>query len=255
MDETDKKIRELTEAMHAERDIRIRNRMSARNTRGIRRGVLRRRGPAHGPAVGGAVRRRHWPPGRSRKGIHARGTGGSGRRAGKNMLTPLRNWIRLNRYSLCRCEDPALPGFSSVPRLGRTPIGKAVAGRRRRHLAPSRPYFSELTRKEAVVARRGSSDASMAGGTEPSVRRACRGRNPADAADGPTFVRYLKEVRRKWGKVLLVTDNASQHKHREVRQYRPGSVPAYCTPSAQSSPYGRMQNTGLSFRATRRLRT
>ena len=37
--------------------------------------------------------------------------------------------------------------------------------------------------------------------------------------DGPTFVRHLKEVRRKWGKVLLVTDNASQHKHREVRQY------------------------------------
>ena len=30
---------------------------------------------------------------------------------------------------------------------------------------------------------------------------------------------YCKEVRRKWGKVLLVTDNASQHKHREVRQY------------------------------------
>ena len=37
--------------------------------------------------------------------------------------------------------------------------------------------------------------------------------------DGPTFVRYLKEVRRKWGKVLLVTDNASQHKHREVQKY------------------------------------
>ena len=37
--------------------------------------------------------------------------------------------------------------------------------------------------------------------------------------DGPTFVRYLKEVRRKWGKILLVTDNASQHKHREVRKY------------------------------------
>ena len=37
--------------------------------------------------------------------------------------------------------------------------------------------------------------------------------------DGPTFVRYLKEVRRKWDKVLLVTDNASQHKHREVRKY------------------------------------
>ena len=32
-------------------------------------------------------------------------------------------------------------------------------------------------------------------------------------------MRYLKKVRRKWGKALLVTDNASQHKHREVRQY------------------------------------
>ena len=37
--------------------------------------------------------------------------------------------------------------------------------------------------------------------------------------DGPTFVRYLKEARRKWGKILLVTDNTSQHKHRGVRQY------------------------------------
>ena len=36
---------------------------------------------------------------------------------------------------------------------------------------------------------------------------------------GPTFVRYLKEVRRKWGKILLVTDNASQHRHREVQKY------------------------------------
>ena len=32
--------------------------------------------------------------------------------------------------------------------------------------------------------------------------------------DGPTFVRCPKGVRRKWGKVLLVTDNASQHKRR-----------------------------------------
>ena len=32
-------------------------------------------------------------------------------------------------------------------------------------------------------------------------------------------MRYLKVVRRRWGEVLLVTDNANQHKHREVRQY------------------------------------
>ena len=37
--------------------------------------------------------------------------------------------------------------------------------------------------------------------------------------DGSTFVRYLKEVHRKWGKVLLVTNNASPHKHRDARQY------------------------------------
>ena len=37
--------------------------------------------------------------------------------------------------------------------------------------------------------------------------------------DGPTFIRYLKAVRRKWGKVFLVTDNASQHRHRKVRKY------------------------------------
>ena len=34
--------------------------------------------------------------------------------------------------------------------------------------------------------------------------------------DDPTFIRHLKKVRRKWDKVLLVTDNASQHKHGEV---------------------------------------
>ena len=37
--------------------------------------------------------------------------------------------------------------------------------------------------------------------------------------DGSMFVRYLKEVRRKWGKILPVMDNVSQHKHREVRKY------------------------------------
>ena len=57
IDENSKKIRELTGAMRAEQDARIRNRMMA--VRGIPhkgRGALRRRGPAHGPAVGGAVR-------------------------------------------------------------------------------------------------------------------------------------------------------------------------------------------------------
>ena len=37
--------------------------------------------------------------------------------------------------------------------------------------------------------------------------------------DSPAFVRYRRKVRRKWGRVLLVTDNASQHKHRDVKRY------------------------------------
>ena len=37
--------------------------------------------------------------------------------------------------------------------------------------------------------------------------------------DGPTFVRYLKEVRRKWSKVLLVMDNTGQHKAKAIRKY------------------------------------
>ena len=40
--------------------------------------------------------------------------------------------------------------------------------------------------------------------------------------DGPTFVRYLKEARRKWGKVLLIMDNAGQHKTKAVRKYLEG---------------------------------
>ena len=36
--------------------------------------------------------------------------------------------------------------------------------------------------------------------------------------DGPTFVQYLKGVRRKWGKVLVIIDNAGQHKTRTVRE-------------------------------------
>ena len=40
--------------------------------------------------------------------------------------------------------------------------------------------------------------------------------------DGPTFVKYLKEARRKWGKVLLIMGNAGQHKTKAVRKYLEG---------------------------------
>ena len=87
MDETDKKIRELTEAMHAEKDIRIRNRMMA--VRGILAGyhtkdtayfadVDRRTVQlwvARGSTRAASVASGTLPEG---EGLHARGTGGSG---------------------------------------------------------------------------------------------------------------------------------------------------------------------------------
>ena len=40
-----------------------------------------------------------------------------------------------------------------------------------------------------------------------------------DKFDTYTFIRYLEEVRRKWGKCLIILDNASQHKSKAVREY------------------------------------
>ena len=42
------------------------------------------------------------------------------------------------------------------------------------------------------------------------------GRRPVN---DPRKDHTIEEVRRKWGKVLLVTDSASQHKHRDVLKY------------------------------------
>ena len=118
MDETDKKIRELTEAMRAEQDARIRNRMMA--VRGILAGY-----PTKDAAYFADVDRRTvqlWAarfdeggigglrdaPGRGRppRAGYGRIRKLADRLAGKNMLTTrkLRNWIRGRldaRYSLC----------------------------------------------------------------------------------------------------------------------------------------------------------
>ena len=131
MDETDKKIRELTEAMRAEQDARICNRMMA--VRGILAGY-----PTKDAAYFADMDRRTvqlWvarfdeggigglrdAPGRGRppRAGYGRIRKLADRLAGKNMLTPrkLRNWIRgkLNaRYSLCSVRRILrLLGFSS----------------------------------------------------------------------------------------------------------------------------------------------
>ena len=131
MDETDKKIRELTEAMRAEQDARIRNRMMA--VRGILAGY-----PTKDAAYFADVDRRTvqlWvarfdeggigglrdAPGRGRppRAGYGRIRKLADRLAGKNMLTPrkLRNWIRWRpdaKHSLCSVRRILrLLGFSS----------------------------------------------------------------------------------------------------------------------------------------------
>ena len=222
MDETDKKIRELTEAMRAEQDARIRNRMMA--VRGILAGY-----PTKDAAYFADVDRRTvqlWVARFDEGGIGGlRDAPGSGRAsrarygrirkladrlAGKNMLTPrkLRNWIRGRldaRYSLCSVRRILrFLGFSSkrsatmyASAAGADAVRQWQAGRCHRHdiggkkaqiydRGAGRVHISQNgdERKEAVVARRGSSDCQQAWqeGQNHRVRRACRGRDQADAA-------------------------------------------------------------------------
>ena len=172
------------------------------------------------------------------------------RLAGKNMLTPrkLRNWMRWRldaRYSLCSVRRILrFLGFSSkrsatmyasaadsdAVRQWQASAAGTISGAKRRG-------FAVVVQDESIFLRTGTNGRklwSRVGEPVAVIRHGRRDRTVMYGAlaedgirlmrqyerfDGPTFVRYLKEVRRRWGKVLLVTDNASQHKHREVRQY------------------------------------
>ena len=172
------------------------------------------------------------------------------RLAGKNMLTPrkLRNWIRRRldaRYSLCSVRRILrFLGFSSkrsvtlytsaadadTVRQWQADAAGTISGAKRRG-------FTIVVQDESIFLRTGTNGRklwSRVGDPVTVSRSGRRDRTVVFGAladdgtrlmrqyerfDGPTFVRYLKEVRRKWGRVLLVTDNASQHKHREVRKY------------------------------------
>ena len=165
---------------------------SARNTRVIPhkgRGVLRRRGPAHGPAVGGAARRgRHrWPLGCSQEGqgfpCKVRADQETGRQACRQehahtekAAKPDTRETRCQVQSVQRAQDPALPRVLVQEVCYHVCLGswrrrgEAVAGRCYRHdiggkkariydRGAGRVHISQNgdERKEAVVARRGSS--------------------------------------------------------------------------------------------------
>ena len=262
MDETDKKIRELTEAIRAERDIRIRNRMMAvlgvlkGHPTGIasdfadvdRRTVQLWVARFDEDGIGGL----RDTPGRVRasRTRYERIRKLADRPAGKNMLTPrkLRNWVRgklSSGYSLCSVRRILrLLGFSSkrsatmyASAADSDAVRQWQAGAAGTISWAKRRGFAVVVQDESIFIRIGTNGRklwSRVGDPVTVSRYGRRDRTIVFGAlaedgtrlmrrygrfDGPTFVRYLKEVRRKWGKVLLVTDNASQHKHRDVLKY------------------------------------
>ena len=221
MDENSKKIRELTEAMHAERDIRIRNRMMA--VLGVLKGHSTKIASDFADVdqrtvqlwvarfdEGGIGGLRDAPGrGRASRAKYGRIRKLADRLAGKNMLTPrkLRNWIRCRldaRYSLCSVRRILRSlGFSSK-RSAAMYASAADADSVRRWQAGAtgtisgakRRGFTIVVQDESIFLRTGtngrklwsrvggSSDCQQARqeGQDHRVRHACRGRNPADAA-------------------------------------------------------------------------
>ena len=262
MDVADKKIRELTEAVRAEQDARIRNRMMA--VREILAGY-----PTKDAAYFVDVDRRTiqlWvarfgeggigglrdAPGRGRppRAGYGRIRKLADRLAGRNMLAPrkLRNWIRgkLNaRYSLCGVRRILrFLGFSSkrfatmyASAAGADAVRQWQAGATGTISGAKRRRFTIVVQDESIFLRTGTNGRklwSRVGDPVTVSRHGRRDRTVVYGAlaedgtrlmrqyerfDGPTFVRYLKEARRKWGKILLIMDNAGQHKTKAVRKY------------------------------------
>ena len=262
MDENDKKIRELTEAMHAERDIRIRNRMMA--VLGVLKGHSTRIASDFADVdqrtvqlwvarfdEGGIGGLRDAPDrGRASRARYVRIRKLADRLAGKNMLTPrkLRNWIRWRldaRYSLCSVRrilrflefsskrsttEYASAADSDAVRQWQAGAAGTISWAKRRGFAVvvqdgsifirigtnGRKLWSRAEEPVAVI-RHGRRDRTIVYGAlaEDGIRLMWQ----YERFDGPTFVRYLKEARRKWGKALLIMDNAGQHKTKAVRKY------------------------------------
>ena len=173
---------------------------------------------------------------------------------GKNMLTPhkLRNWMRNRpkvRYSLCSVRRILqVLGYSSkrsttayssaadreTVRQWQKDAKSVISGAKRRK-------FRIVVQDESIFIRLGTNGRrlwSRVGDPITVVRGGKRDRVVVYGAladdgtrlmrkyekfDGPTFVKYLKEARRKWGRVLIIMDNASQHKHRDVKEYLEGN--------------------------------
>ena len=240
MDETDKKIRELTEAMRAEQDARIRNKMMTVL------GVLKGHSAKIASDFANVDQRtvQLWVARFDEGGIgglrDAPGRGSSPRAgygrirkladrlAGKNMLTPrkLRNWIRGKLNARCSVRRILrLLGFSS--KRSTTEYASATdsdavrqwqAGAAGTISWAKRCEFAVVVQDESIFIRIGTNGRKLwshVGEPAAVIKHGRRDRTVVYGAlaedgirlmrqyerfDDPTFVRYLKVVLRKWAR-------------------------------------------------------
>ena len=201
MDKTDTQVRDLKEAMHAEKDVRVYKRMMA--VRGVLAGHSTKDAACFADVCQRAVQ--EWMerfykygvdglrdlPGRGRKPLvrHRRIEKLAEKLRRMNMLTPgkLRNRIRSKlsvRYSL-----------GSVRRI---------------------LNFLGFSRKRSTTTYSSAADAE-------TVRRWQAGAAGMIRAARRRRFRVVVQARRKWGKVLVIMDNASQHRSEKVTGYLEGN--------------------------------
>ncbi len=168
----------------------------------------------------------------------------------KGMLTPkkLRRWVRSRiglSYSVGNIRRILRElGFSrktSVVKLGDAADAKKVtywqADTKRAIAGAKRAGFMIVVQDESIFIRVGGDGAKLWSPIAQRVRVERSGRRDKvvvcgsiaddgtrlmrtyDRFNGANFVRYLELARQKWGKVLMIMDNASQHKTKKVRRY------------------------------------
>ena len=262
MNENSKKIRELTEAMRAERDIRIRSRMMAvlgvlkgYSTKTVsdfvdvsQRTVQLRVARFDESGIGGL--RDASGRGRASRARYGRIRRLADRLAGKSMLTPrkLRNWIRGRldaRDNLCGMRRILRFLEFSSKRSATMYASAADADSVRQWQAGATGMISEAKRRGftivvqdksiflrtgtngrklwsrvgdlVTVSRHGRRDKTIVYGT--LAEDGTRLMRQYGRFDGPTFVRYLKEVRQEYGRLIILLDNASYHRYKVVNEF------------------------------------
>ena len=116
----------------------------------------------------------------------------------------IRRWQRNAKRQISRLERE---GFTTVIQDESIFVDAPIVGRK---------YWSAVGTPITVTYRGNRRRTVAYGAIATDGRRFFR---TYDKFDGPTFLRYLKELRSHFGKVLVIMDGASAHKTRDVKKF------------------------------------